>query len=111
MITPIVALIVFVIGIFVGGWWLGLLLIPLWILALAIGYAISGFLLGRLIFARLGWGGYHDAFALLGGLFVLTIVGLIPVVGWLISLVAVLLGAGALALVVTRRAWMRPAVG
>ena len=111
VITPIVALIVFVIGILIGGWWLGLLLIPLWILALAVGFAISGFLLGRLIFARLGWGGYHDAFALLGGLFVLTIVGLIPVVGWLIGLVAVLLGAGALALVVTRRAWMRPAVG
>jgi len=112
VITPIVALIVFVIGILIGGWWLGLLLIPLWILALAIGYAISGFLLGRLIFARLGWGGYHDALALLGGLFVLTVVGLIPVIGWLVGLVAIVFGAGALALVVaTRRAWMRPAAG
>jgi hypothetical protein len=84
----------------------------LWILALAIGYAISGFLLGRLIFARLGWGGYHDALALLGGLFALTVVGLIPVIGWLIGLVAVVFGAGALALVVaTSRAWMRPAAG
>ncbi|TMF14313.1 MAG: hypothetical protein E6I37_03450 [Chloroflexi bacterium] len=110
VITPIVALIVFVIGILIGGWWLGLLLIPLWILALAIGYAISGFLVGRLIFARLGWGGYHDALALLGGLFVLTVVGLIPVIGWLVGLVAIVFGAGALALVVvTRRAWMRPA--
>jgi hypothetical protein len=109
IITPIIALIVFVIGILIGGWWLGLLLIPLWILALAVGYAISGFLLGRLIFARLGWGGYHDAFALLGGLFVLTVVGLIPVIGWLAGLVAVILGAGALALVVSRRAPMRSA--
>jgi hypothetical protein len=106
VITPIVALIVFIVGIFIGFWWLGLLLIPLWILALAIGYALSGFLLGRLIFARLGWGRYHDALALLGGLFVLTVVGLIPVIGWLIGLAAVLLGVGALALVVT---WMRPA--
>jgi hypothetical protein len=109
IITPIVALIVFVIGILIGGWWLGLLLIPLWILALAVGYAISGFLLGRLIFARLGWGGYHDAFALLGGLFVLTVVGLIPVIGWLAGLAAVILGAGALALVVSRRTPMRSA--
>ena len=109
VITPIVALIVFIVGILIGGWWLGLLLIPLWILALAIGFAVSGFLLGRLIFARMGWGRYHDAFALLGGLFVLTVVGLIPVIGWLIGLVAVILGAGALALVVTERAWMRPA--
>jgi hypothetical protein len=109
VITPIVALIVFIVGIFIGGWWLGLLLIPLWILALAIGYAVSGFLLGRLIFARMGWGRYHDAFALLGGLFVLTVVGLIPVIGLLVGVVAVILGAGALALVATERAWMRPA--
>ncbi len=109
VITPIVALIVFIVGIFIGGWWLGLLLIPLWILALAIGYAVSGFLLGRLIFARMGWGRYHDAFALLGGLFVVTVVGLIPVIGWLVGVVAVILGAGALALVATERAWMRPA--
>ncbi|MDQ6714395.1 MAG: FapA family protein, partial [Candidatus Dormibacteraeota bacterium] len=109
VITPIVALIVFIIGIFIGGWWLGLLLVPLWILALAIGFAISGFLLGRLIFARLGWGRYHDALALLGGLFVLTVVGLIPVIGWLVGLAAVVLGLGALALVVSRRASMRPA--
>jgi hypothetical protein len=109
VVTPIVALIVFVIGILIGGWWLGALLIPLWILVLAAGYAISGFLLGRLVFARLGWGRYHDALALLGGLFVLTVVGLIPVIGWLVSLAALMLGAGALALVLSRRAWMRSA--
>ena len=106
VITPIVALIVFIVGIFIGGWWLGLLLVPLWILVLAIGYVVSGFLLGRLIFARMGWGRYHDAFALLGGLLVLTLVGLIPVIGWLVGLVAVIVGAGALVLVLT---WMRPA--
>ena len=109
VVTPIVALIVFIVGLLLGGWWLGLLLIPLWILALAIGYVVSGFLLGRLIFARLGWGGYHDVLALLAGLFVLTVVGLVPLVGWLVSLAAFVAGAGAVALVVTRRAQMRPA--
>jgi len=109
VITPIVALLVFIVGIFLGFWWLGLLLIPLWILALAIGYVVSGFLLGRLIFAQLGWGRYHDALALLAGLFVLAVVGIIPVIGWLIGLVALILGAGALALVVTQRVRTRPA--
>jgi hypothetical protein len=111
VITPIVALVVFIVGIFLGFWWLGLLLVPLWILALAIGYVVSGFLLGRLIFAQLGWGRYHDALALLAGLFVLAVVGIIPVIGWLIGLVALILGAGALALVVTQRVRMRPATG
>jgi hypothetical protein len=109
VITPIIALLVFIVGIFLGFWWLGLLLIPLWILALAIGYVVSGFLLGRLIFAQLGWGRYHDALALLVGLFVLAVIGVIPVIGWLVGLVALILGAGALALVVTQRVRMRPA--
>jgi hypothetical protein len=107
--TPIVAVIVFILGLLIGGWWLGLLLIPLWILALALGYVVSGFLLGRLIFAQLGWGRYHDLLALLGGLIVLAVVGLIPVLGGLVGLAALVFGAGALAVAVGRRASMRPA--
>jgi hypothetical protein len=103
VITPIVALIVFVIGILIGGWWLGLLLIPLWIVVLAVGYVVSGFLVGRLVFARLGWGGYHDVLAMLGGLLLLTLVGLLPVLGGFVGLAAVVFGAGALALTVSRR--------
>ena len=107
--TPIVAVVLFIIGLLIGGWWLGLLLIPLWILALALGYVVSGFLLGRLVFAQLGWGRFHDALALLGGLFILALVTLIPLLGWLVSLAAVVFGAGALALVIARRASPRAA--
>ena len=109
VVTPIVAVIVFIIGLLIGGWWLGLLLIPLWILALALGYVVSGFLLGRLVFAQLGWGRYHDALALVGGLFILAVVTLIPVLGWLVGLAALVFGSGALALAVVRRARLRPA--
>jgi hypothetical protein len=109
VVTPIVALIAFIVGLFIGGWWLGLLLIPLWILALAVGYVVSGFLVGRLIFARVGWGRYHDAFALLGGLAVLTLLGLLPLFGGLVALAALVFGTGALALAVSRRTWARSA--
>jgi hypothetical protein len=109
VITPIVALIVFIIGVLIGGWWLGVLLLPIWILLLAIGYVVSGYLVGRLLFARLGWAGYHDALALLGGLFVLTVLGLLPVLGGLIGLAALVFGAGALALTVGRGSWLRRA--
>jgi hypothetical protein len=111
IIPPIAALIVFIVGIIIGGWWLGVLVVPLWILVLAVGYVVSGFLVGRLLFARLGWAGYHDVLALLGGLFVLTVVGLLPVLGGLVGLAAVVFGAGALALTVSRRTWMRGAAG
>jgi hypothetical protein len=109
VVTPIIAVIVFIVGLLIGGWWLGLLLIPLWILALAVGYVVSGFLLGRLIFAQLGWGRYHDAVALLGGLLALAIIGLVPVIGALVAVAAVVFGLGALALAVSRRAPARPA--
>jgi hypothetical protein len=104
VVTPIVALIVFIVGLLVGGWWLGLLLIPLYILALALGYVVSSFLLGRLVFDRLGWGGYHAALALLGGLVILGLVGLVPVIGGLVALAAVIFGLGALAVAIAARA-------
>jgi|GEM_PF-1222509 len=100
VVTPIVALIAFIVGLFIGGWWLGVLLIAAYILACAIGYVVAGLLLGRLLFAQLGLGGYHPVLVLLGGLVVLTVVGLIPLLGWLVSLGAVVVGLGALALVV-----------
>jgi hypothetical protein len=106
VVTPIVALVVFILGLLVGGWWLALLLLAAYVLVLALGYVVSGFLLGRLIFAQLGWGRYHDLLALLAGLLVLSVITIIPIVGWLVGLAALLLGAGALALVVTR-GWQR----
>jgi cytoskeletal protein CcmA (bactofilin family) len=105
--TPIAALIVFLIGLLIGGWWIGLLLIPIWILACAVGYVVSAFLSGRLIFARLGWGAYPDLVALLAGLLVLAIVTVIPLIGWLIGLAAVVFGLGALGLATTQL--IRPA--
>jgi cytoskeletal protein CcmA (bactofilin family) len=104
IVTPIVALIVFIVGLLVGGWWLGVLLIPLYILALALGYVVSGFLLGRLVFDRLGWGRYHAALALLGGLVILGLVGLVPVIGGVVALAAVVFGLGAFAVAIATRA-------
>lgn len=105
--TPFVALIIFIIGLLIGGWWLALLLIPIWILALAVGYVVSGFLLGRVIFAQVGWGAYHDALALVAGLFVLAVLTVIPLLGWLAGLAAVVFGVGALGLATMRL--IRPA--
>src|SRR5437899_811408 len=109
IIPPIVALILFIIGLLIGGWWLGVLLVPIWILVLGVGYVVYGFLVGRLLFAVLGCRGYHCSLSLLGGLFVLTILGLIPILGGLVGLAAVVLGAGALALTVSQRTSWRGA--
>lgn len=103
VVTPIVALIVFVIGLVIGGWWIGLFLTAAYLLALAVGYLVAGLLVGRLVFAQLGWSRFHAVWALLGGLFLLTVVSLIPVIGGLVTLAALLFGLGALSLVVSRQ--------
>ena len=105
--TPIVAIIVFILGILIGGWWIGALMIPLWILVCAVGYVVSAFLVGRLLFAQVGWGSYHDAIALAAGLLLLAIATAILLLGWLVGLAAVLLGVGALAVATAH--WTRPA--
>jgi cytoskeletal protein CcmA (bactofilin family) len=100
--TPIVALIAFVLGLIIGGWWIALFLVAAYLLALAVGYVVSGLLLGRLVFTRLGWGRYHAILMLLGGLFILAVIGAIPVIGGLIGLAAVVFGVGALSIALSR---------
>jgi cytoskeletal protein CcmA (bactofilin family) len=102
VITPIVGIIAFIVGLIVGGWWLAVLLFPAYVLALALGYVVSGSLIGRWTADRLGWK-LHPAWIVVGGLFALTVVGSIPILGWIVSLLAVLFGLGALAIAATTR--------
>jgi cytoskeletal protein CcmA (bactofilin family) len=102
VITPIAGIIAFIVGLLVGGWWLAVLLFPAYILALALGYVVSGMVIGRWTATRFGWT-LHPAWIVVGGLFVLTVVGSIPVLGWIISLFAALFGLGALAIAATTR--------
>ena len=102
VITPIAGIIAFIVGLIVGGWWLAVLLFPAYILALALGYVVSGLVIGRWTASRFGWT-LHPAWIAVGGLFVLTVVGSIPVLGGLISLFAALFGLGALAIAATTR--------
>jgi len=100
--TPIVGAIAFIVGLIIGGWWLALLLLPAYVLALALGYVVSALWFGGWTAERFGWK-LHPALMVVGGLLVLTIVGSIPVVGWLISVAAALFGLGALAIAATTR--------
>jgi cytoskeletal protein CcmA (bactofilin family) len=97
VVTPVVGLLVFVLGLLIGGWWLGLLLFPVYILALCLGYVVAALALGLWIADRAGWK-VHAVWALLAGLVVLAVIGLIPVLGGLVSLVAVIFGLGAASL-------------
>ena len=94
---PLLAMLVFAIGLIVGGWWIGLFLLALYGLALALGYVVCGLFVGDWLTTRQGRAGLQPIAAALVGLAILLLVGLVPVVGWLISLLATVVGLGGLA--------------
>jgi cytoskeletal protein CcmA (bactofilin family) len=93
--TPAAAVTVFVVGLFVGGWWLALLGAAAYALALLLGYTCSAAHVGGGLLRRVGRGPSAVG-ALLLGLVVVGSVVKLPFVGWIIGLTAMLFGSGAL---------------
>jgi len=105
--VPIVALAVFIIGLLVGGWPLSLAALALLAIGTAVGYVLSALFVGRTGFRLVRQPEAHPVLALLVGLLVLTLVGLIPFLGGLVALAAVVFGLGALTLTLYR-SWRGP---
>jgi hypothetical protein len=95
---PSAGIALLVAGIFLGVWWLGLMILGLYAVALAAGYTYSGMVVGRALFDRLGWTRVHIFWALLGGLALVSVLTLIPYAGALAALASVTYGMGALVL-------------
>lgn len=100
---PIAAAIIFLVGLVLGGWWIGLLILGLYAAALALCFPVVGMFLGRWVLERFGKAGPSLVLALLLGLVMLTLVGLVPVLGGLVMLATVLFGLGALVLTAAQR--------
>lgn len=92
--VPVVALLAFVLGLFVGGWWLALFLLGAYGLVVALGFTFAGEMIGRFILDRFGQRNAHAIVALIVGLVTLLLVTSIPLIGWLVGMVAVIYGAG-----------------
>jgi cytoskeletal protein CcmA (bactofilin family) len=95
---PIAGTVVFVAGIFVGGWWLALLALAIYILAIALSIPVSGLFVGRWILQRAGAYNIWPGAGLLLGLALLMLVSLVPILGPLVLFLAVLFGLGTMAL-------------
>jgi cytoskeletal protein CcmA (bactofilin family) len=106
VVIPIVAVVIFAAGLFVGGWWLGLIVLALYGIILVLSYVAAGLFAGSAITDRIGRP-THPLGALLLGLLVLTLLAVLPVVGWLTITLAVLVGLGGLALA-ARNTFSRP---
>jgi hypothetical protein len=94
---PVLAVLVTVLGAFIGGWWIGLILLSAYCVLAVLGYLACAEWVGSAA-ARLGnWQG-HPLWSLLAGLAILGLVALVPVIGPLVGFVAVIVGLGALTL-------------
>jgi hypothetical protein len=101
---PLVCLVVLLLGVPVGLWWLGIVGLAIFVALLVASYAYSGFQLGVLLLDRLGGPGMDRIggrrmmwFAAVPlGMVLLTLVGEVPYVGGIISLLAVVYGLGSM---------------
>jgi hypothetical protein len=108
--VPLLAIVLFIVGAIIGGWWLGLVALAFYFAAIAVSIPIAGLGLGASIL-RITQRPAHVAIALIVGLVLLLLVALVPILGPIIMLLAVLFGLGATTIAVAggRRAEPVPA--
>jgi hypothetical protein len=95
--VPLLALILIVVGLPLGLWWLGLFALFLLGALAAVGFAYAGLQLGKVIFDNLGLVDRWSEFAALpAGVALLCLVLVIPVLGQVVALLAMVYGIGSL---------------
>ena len=94
--VPILALLLFILGLSIGGWWLGFILLGLYGTALLLAYISTALFIGNWLFALTARSSVNLAVVLLVGLVALTLLCMLPIVGGVIRFVALVFGLGAL---------------
>jgi cytoskeletal protein CcmA (bactofilin family) len=97
--VPLVTITLVLLGFVIGGWWLPTGALVLFGLTIALGFTMTGVLLGQRVLGRAGSQGSLIP-ALLAGVAILTLVSRLPVLGVLVGAVAAVFGLGALAIAV-----------
>jgi cytoskeletal protein CcmA (bactofilin family) len=102
---PILAVVFFAVGALIGGWWIGFVVLALFVVVLALSIPVAAVGVGGALL-RIARRPVPVWLALLIGLIVLLLVGLVPIVGGLVIFCALLFGMGAttIAVVGNRRA-------
>jgi len=99
---PAAAGVLFILGVMIGGWWIGLGAIPIYFFLLATGYVIAAVRVGAMVLNRTGRPSPAYGWSLLLGLVLVGLVAAIPFLGWMVGCAVALFGVGALVL-----AWYR----
>jgi len=97
--VPIVAVLLFIVGALIGGWWLGLVALAFYFAAIAVSLPVAALGVGASIL-RVTRRPAQLVIALILGLIVLLLVGIVPILGGVVLFIAVLFGLGATAIAV-----------
>jgi cytoskeletal protein CcmA (bactofilin family) len=98
LVAPVLGVLLFGMGLLLGGWWLALLLGATLLIAVSLAFPTVGLFVGELLVSRLGRARARLAVSLAIGVLLLALLVRVPVVGALAALAAVLFGLGALLL-------------
>lgn len=93
---PIVALLAFILGLVIGGWWIALITLALYGIGLAIGVILAGLFVGRYVTTLVAHTEQAQWISLSVGIVLLLIVSIVPGLGGIILALATIWGLGAL---------------
>ncbi len=95
IVTPILALLAFIAGLWIGGWWLGLIALFVYVVAIVLAVTVAG--LTAVAWATKRGGQQWPLWAgMVAGVVLVTLVGLVPYVGWAVVMVAMIWALGGL---------------
>ncbi|MGA9523660.1 MAG: hypothetical protein WBV82_19520 [Myxococcaceae bacterium] len=95
-VVPIAAMVLFVVGAFIGGWWIGLIALGVLSIAIAVSFPMVGLFVGDWLLTHVAKAHVRAILALLVGVVLLSLVIRLPIVGALVALATILFGLGAL---------------
>jgi len=95
---PLIAVLVFAIGLSIGLWWLGVLVLALYPTLLVLSLAVSGLAVGSLARRWISQGSVPMLLISAVGMALLTLFSLLPYIGPAVTIVAIIFGLGLLAL-------------
>jgi hypothetical protein len=95
---PVVGVLLFMVGLSLGLWWFGLLVLLVFVCILAAGVTLTGVVAGAWLLQRIRDPRVPPIAAVAVGLLALTVLGLLPTVGAAVTVLAMIYGAGALLL-------------